>query len=279
LQQLAQGDLLWIGTASSLFRLDLFAENWKQYDQRDLRDVRALVADTIRGYIWAVSWTGGVYSLKQQIVPESLPEPFGPILSLAVGPKAELLAAGMDKLYRNDGSTWSIALSSEMLPTNALIRCLAQVSPTQIWIGTSRGLCIYNTADTTLNVSSGILGTADIRSLLFIKRNQTETFWIGTSRGLYSGKLHDLQSIESFDGRVITALAWDSRGEIIWVGTDVGLFRLIDKGNGWHIADVFNARNSGMAADRVTAFMVSNTESGENHLWIGTPCGLSCYTY
>src|SRR6266700_4123638 len=53
LQHLAQGDLLWIGTASSLFRLDLFTESWKRYDQWGLRDVRALIADTTKGDIWA----------------------------------------------------------------------------------------------------------------------------------------------------------------------------------------------------------------------------------
>lgn len=279
LQHLAQGDSLWIATASGLFRLDLFTESWKRYDQRDLRDVRALVANTTREDIWAASWMSSVYSLKQQIVKESLPESSGPILSLAVGPNAELWATGLDKLYRNDGSTWSLAFSSKMLPTGALIRCLAQASSMQVWIGTSRGLCVYSTATTTIKVASGILGTADIRSLLSIQCNQTVTLWVGTSRGLYSGQPDDLQSLESFDGRVITALAWDSNAEVIWVGTDNGLFRLIDASKGWSLAGEFNSRNSGMAADRVTALMVGNTENGESHLWIGTPCGLSCYTY
>lgn len=279
LQHLAQGETLWVGTASGLFRLDLMAENWKRYDQRGLRDVRVLVTDTARDSIWAASWMGGVYSLKHQIVPESLPESSGPIASLAVGPNAELWAASLDKLYRKHGSTWSLALSSKMLPTGAWIRCLAQACSTQVWIGTSRGLCFYSTTTATLKVMRGILSTADIRSLLSIPGNQTETLWVGTIRGLYSGQPHDLQSVEGFDGRVITALAWDSKTGVIWVGTNVGLFRLIDKGKGWSIAGEFNARNSGMAADRVTALIVSNADSRDNHLWIGTPCGLSRYMY
>jgi len=278
-QHLAQGDSLWVGTASGLFHLDLLAESWKRYDQRGLRDVRALVTDTARESIWAASWMGGVYSLKQQVVQEFLPEPFDPILSLAISSQAELWAASHDKVYRNDGSIWSLTVSSKMLPTGAWIRCLAQACSTQAWIGTSRGLCVYSTTTATLKVMSGILGTADIRSLLSIPGNQTETLWVGTIRGLYSGRPHDLQSIEGFDGRVITALAWDSKAEVIWVGTDVGLFRLIDRGKGWSIAVEFNAKNSGMPADRVTALIVSNADSGDTHLWIGTPCGLSCYTY
>ncbi len=279
LQHLAQGDSLWIGTASDLFRLDLFTESWKRYDQWGLRDVRALIADTTKGDIWAASWMNHLYHVREQIVQERLQNASGPILSLSKGPNAELWAAGLDNLYRNDGSTWSLAVSSKMLPTNAWIRCLAQAFSPKVWIGTSRGLCIYSPATGTLKVMSGILGKADIRSLLSIPHNQTETLWVGTSRGLYSGQPHDLQPVQDLDGRVITALAWDSKAVVIWVGTDVGLFRLIDAGKGWSLAGEFNARNSGMAADRVTVLMVSNAESGENQLWIGTSCGLSCYTY
>jgi len=81
-----------------------------------------------------------------------------------------------------------------------------------------------------------------------------------------------------------------SRGEseLLWVGTDLGLFRLVSQDNGWKIANEFNVHNSGLGANRVSAIalwavakpiVIGTGDSGETNLWIGTPCGLSCYSY
>ena len=77
-----------------------------------------------------------------------------------------------------------------------------------------------------------------------------------------------------------TALAWDNNAISLWVGTDKGLFRLVKK-NTWEIVDKdkFDIHNSGLAANRVITLTLSTGEMGETKLWIGTPCGLSCYTY
>ena len=65
----------------------------------------------------------------------------------------------------------------------------------------------------------------------------------------------------------------------LWVGTDLELFRLVSQDNGWKIANEFNVHNSGLGANRVNAISISMDDSGETKLWVGTPCGLSCYTY
>ncbi len=37
--------------------------------------------------------------------------------------------------------------------------------------------------------------------------------------------------------------------------------------------------DSGLASDHVTVLELDCEEPGKRNLWIGTPCGLSCYTY
>jgi ligand-binding sensor domain-containing protein len=54
----------------------------------------------------------------------------------------------------------------------------------------------------------------------------------------------------NFENRTITALAWDGNASNLWVGTDLGLFRLVSQDNGWKIANEFNVHNSGLGANR-----------------------------
>jgi ligand-binding sensor domain-containing protein len=109
---------------------------------------------------------------------------------------------------------------------------------------------------------------------------QSEYLLVGTHAGLYGGPPSALQKLPDLAGRVITALLWDSYNRIVWVGTDKGLFSLIQKDNGaWVIASELTSGNSGLANDRVTALALDSNEHGKKRLWIGTPCGLSCYIY
>ena len=66
----------------------------------------------------------------------------------------------------------------------------------------------------------------------------------------------------------------------LWVGTSgKGLFCLAERDKRWERVQTFTARNSGLAVDRDTTLVLSSGKSSERTLWIGTPCGLSCYTY
>jgi len=85
--------------------------------------------------------------------------------------------------------------------------------------------------------------------------------------------------VPGLERQKVTALVRDEKADILWVGTTEGLFQLRQQGNEWGIARIFTVRDSGLAADRITALALSRHESDEHMLWIGTPCGLSCHTY
>jgi ligand-binding sensor domain-containing protein len=126
------------------------------------------------------------------------------------------------------------------------------------------------------------------RSLLVISRGESELLWVGTTQGLYVGKSDNWEAVPDLENRTIAALAWDGNARSLWVGTDLGLFRLVSQDNGWKIANEFNVHNSGLGANRVKvialwavakSIAISTGDSGETKLWIGTPGGLSCYSY
>jgi ligand-binding sensor domain-containing protein len=105
---------------------------------------------------------------------------------------------------------------------------------------------------------------------------------------LYTGNSDNWETVPDLENRTITALTWDGNASSLWVGTDLGLFRLVSQENGWKIANEFNVHNSGLGANRVNAIAlwavakpieIGTGDSGETNLWVGTPCGLSCYSY
>ncbi len=124
-----------------------------------------------------------------------------------------------------------------------------------------------------------LLGSADVRSVLAIPKGESELLWVGTTQGLYVGKFDNWESVPNLENRTITALAWDGNASSLWAGTDLGLFRVVSQDNGWKIVNEFNVHNSGLGANRVNAIAMSTGDSGETNLWVGTPCGLSCYSY
>ncbi len=277
-QQGATGTVLWIGTANGLFCLDILTESWKQFSS--IRDVRAFVAGVTTEVIWVAGWSGGLHLLKGRAIQKAVSDVPGPLTALAESTGPFRWVAGLDGLYRGDGLTWTCVLPASKLPEKSWIWTVMQTHPGRVWLGTSIGLFVYNPDTDALTVASGIPGNPGIRLLLSISKGGSEYLWVGTNDGLYAGPPDALKPVPSFDGQKVTALAWDHTSTILWVGTSgSGLFCLAEQGKGWKIVRAFTARNSGLAADRVTTLVLSSGDSGERNLWIGTPCGLSCYTY
>jgi ligand-binding sensor domain-containing protein len=276
-QQVKNHAILWIGTPRGLFRLNLFTEGWKGYPQRSLRDIRALVSGDTQEDMWAASWSGGLHRLAKQTVQEFCP---GPILAMAQGLDSTLWAAGLDGLYRGDGSTWTLVVPANRPPLSAKgwMRAVAQTRTGRLWIGTSTGMLVFNSETDTLDKADGVLGNADIRSLLIVPDDESEYIWVGTARGLYGGCPGNLKSILGLGSLAVTSLAWDGSAGMLWTGTENGLFRLVNEGSGWQVVDKFTTHNSGLAANRITVLALNTSETGEVSLWVGTPCGLSCYT-
>ncbi len=81
-----------------------------------------------------------------------------------------------------------------------------------------------------------------------------------------------------FEDEILNSLLWDENDGILWAGTRQGLIQVINSGNEWGISKKLTAMDSGLASDHVTVLELDH-DSGKRNLWIGTPCGLSCYTY
>jgi ligand-binding sensor domain-containing protein len=159
------------------------------------------------------------------------------------------------------------------------LQAVTQVVTDHVWLGSSAGLLVYKPDTGQLTTVSGALGSADVRVLLAIPKDESELLWVGTTQGLYVGKFDNWETVPNLENRTITALAWDGNTSSLWVGTDFGLFRLVSQDNGWKIANEFNVHNSGLGANRVNAIAISTGDFGETNLWVGTPCGLSFYNY
>jgi ligand-binding sensor domain-containing protein len=146
----------------------------------------------------------------------------------------------------------------------------------KLWVGTDSG--IYAIAPDTEQLSqiTGNLGSVDIRCLSAINQGDSELLFVGTKQGLYIGNLNTWEPVSELENRQITALICDD--QILWVGTDRGLFYLRYGDNNWKL-DEFNVGNSGLGDNRVIAIAISRDDSGEARLWVGTACGLSCYRY
>ncbi len=289
IQQLADRSILWIGTARGLFRYDLLTENWRRYGQLATQDIRAIALGASctqliatsqnQENIWVASWSSGLHSLREKAELETAPNISEPILALTTGLGSQLWAVGLDGAYHYNNSDWVKVISTQELPVRGWLQAVTQGVKDRVWLGTSTGLLVYTTETKKLTAISGHLGSADVRSLLALFHNESELLWIGTSLGLYVGKVDCWEAVTNLENRTITALAWDGNTNSLWVGTDKGLFRVVHQGNNWNLVNEFNIHNSGLAANRVIALTISHGNVGETQLWVGTPCGLSCYSY
>jgi ligand-binding sensor domain-containing protein len=276
-QHLPNTALLWIGTARGLFRLDQSTETWRRPGQLVNQDIRA-VTNVSEQSLWVSSWSSGLYNVQSSNF-VSVPAVSAPITALTAGVEFGGWAGGLAGIYGHDGTAWSLTVSAQKLPEAAWVRALTQTKSGCLWIGTSAGLLTYNPSTKILASAPGALGIAHIQSLLIDPAQSSDILWVGTRKGLYHGQLNDWQLIAGLENRAITALIADRKSSRIWVGTDRGLFCLGCTDGTWSIADEFTIETSGIAHDRITALILDTSSSDATRLWIGTPCGLSAYSY
>jgi ligand-binding sensor domain-containing protein len=274
-QQVADHSILWIGTTRGLFRYNLSIEDWRRDGRFDTQDIRAIINIPEQETIWVASWSKGLQGLTPKNQLQAASNISEPILALTAG-SDNYWAVGLDGLYRYQNSAWTRVLANSELPVRGWLQSISQVVADHVWLGTSAGLLLYKPDTEQLSQVTGSLGSAHVRSLLAINQGDSELLFVGTNQGLYTGNLDKWEPVSELENRQITALICDD--QILWVGTDRGLFCLRYGDNGWKV-DEFNVGNSGLGENRVIAIAISKHDSGEARLWVGTACGLSCYRY
>lgn len=286
-QQLDNTAVLWVGTARGLFRIDLSTETWRRPGQLSKQDIRAIAVTESEQNLWVASWARGLYKIQQTANLVSSPDFAGPITTLTTGLKVECWAGGLTGIYWYDGTQWELIVPAKKLPEAAWVRAialsatkpLAQSKLDCLWLGTSVGLLLYNLNTKIVSPASGILSSTPIQSILALPTDPSTPLWIGTQHGLYHGQPEELKPVPGLEKQSITALAADTDTRKIWVGTDRGLFCLSNIADTWDISDEFTVHTSGLAHHRIIALAIDSSRSDKTRLWIGTPWGLSAYTY
>jgi ligand-binding sensor domain-containing protein len=266
---------LWMGTAQGLFRWNLVTDVWRRQGQLG-QDIRAVVTDG-QGEIWVASWTEGLSCLTAEGVVDGAPKlpDLDLVLAMAPNPDGGYWVVGMNGLYQHQGQQWKLVLPAKALKTG-WIQAIAQAESDHVWVGTSAGLFRYLPSKNDLQPVPGDISSADIRTLLALPKRP---LLVGTQRGLYWGKAKQWHQVNTLARRAITALVWDAQAKKLWVGTDLGLYRLKPTQQTWEVVDEFTVQTSGLAGNHILALALGPNPNGSSNLWIGTPCGLNCFSY
>jgi len=107
------------------------------------------------------------------------------------------------------------------------INCMLPVENGGLWIGTDKGLVLWNGHEISSRISSlSLRGTR----VLSLAKDRDANLWVGTSNGLFrlnSEGLMRMEDVQQTSSRTITAIFEDREGNL-WVGDSEGIERLRD---------------------------------------------------
>lgn len=168
--------------------------------------------------------------------------------------------------------------------TDMLIHAIGVISDSELWIGTNRGLYLFNAVSgvfTPVPLYHDDLSNSSSLVIQSLFQDKDKTLWIGTyGSGLIhftpqqpENVVHYRRSNEPFSlsNDIIFFIERDSRGNL-WVGTNKGLCRYDPSHDGFisYLYDVDNP--AGISSNRIDSFC----EDAKGYLWFGTNDGGMC---
>jgi signal transduction histidine kinase/ligand-binding sensor domain-containing protein len=162
---------------------------------------------------------------KFEVLAAATPPARSPVLSLAQTSDGNVWLGTRDAgLFRVTGNQVSAVVKG--LP-DTKINCLLPDSDRRLWVGTDRGIALWNGSE--LN-SGGLPATLNRFQALAMARDRDANIWVGTdARGLLRVNAQGVSFLSGSDGsgEAVTAVFEDREGNL-WIGSANGLERLRD---------------------------------------------------
>ena len=222
---------LYVATANDGVRL-YDGKDWRAFtvadDQLASNQIRALTQDQL-GYLWLATDVG-----LQQLNPTDFAQQrlfadsnnyngLMDVVALLADPKAGIWLGGRNAAYFG-GDDWVTFTESDGL-VDSRVRALVIDDQQRTWLGTQRGLSIWN-GDSFFNLGTEDGLPGELINTLFA---DGETVWIGSNRGLLRFTGNRLQIFTTTNsglpGNEIRALVKGADGALL-VGTNLGVARL-----------------------------------------------------
>jgi PAS domain S-box-containing protein len=258
---------IWLGSTAGLIRFNGVSFHAVRTDTASARipETVTVLRESSDGSLWIGTAYGGLRRLKDGVIrrygaKEGLPEPQIKVVYESLG--GNLWVGTAYGLFRLVGNGFI------PVPLNqTFVTAIAEDSRGRIWIGTQKGISIFDDARgallDTLTSANGLVDEATTTLL----SDRQGMMWIGTAHGLARWNNGALTSIHLSDGIIneyISALCEDRDGSL-WVGTRGGLSRLTD--GHW----AYFETSDGFSHNPIHSI----TEDREGNLWVGTMQGLN----
>lgn len=159
--------------------------------------------------------TSADFSWSTTITPHRLIQPTAAVISLAATGDGKIWLGTQDRglLYLQDGSVHAAAPAV----ANLRINCLLAAENQQLWVGTNRGLLLWNGTELT---RTGVPKSLSAVEVLSIVRDRDSNVWAGTNQTVIrvaEGTASSFGREDHSSGDPVTALFEDREGNL-WIG-------------------------------------------------------------
>jgi hypothetical protein len=219
------GGELWLGTQQGLFRVNGEAEGEAPTITREREESISAVTVSASGAVYACTSQGSLYRGPQwEHVADAAAVTGASVCALAVGSDGTIWLGSANGLgeIKPDGTTALHTEKDELL--NRDVRALTIGPDDTLWIATANGLARHTSAERwtrfTVESTGGGLRSKDLRALAL---DGEGNLWIATLAGV---SLRTPATDWFYYDLPTAQCVWPSAGDLFWVGTRGGLYRL-----------------------------------------------------